>query len=689
MAEALWAKDLPLDLQLHRFTVGADPVTDSAADALRRRGQRRPRPHAGRDRTAARRRRPGPWWGPWQGPAPGGPGRRAGDPARGGGLPHRPGARPHRTAGRHRQAHPPGPLPQRPGGHRPAPAHARPGPGPGPGRPCLRRGVPGPGPAGGGHARCPATPTCAGPCPPPGACGPPPSPRGCWRTWRPCPALWDRLDRCPLGAAAGFGPPIPLDRARSASAPGLLPGPAQPHGRHEQPGPPRAGGGRLGGLGRRHPGKGPVGPGPVQHRGIRLHRACRTPSPPAPASCPRSATRTWWSWPGPGAGSCAAWPACWPTWPGACPPATTGTTSCSRRRSWRLLAKGEELFRVFAHLLPGLEIAGEACAAACTQELHAAQEACRLAAEGMPFRDAYRVVAEQIKDGTFAPAPERRPWAALGLEDTAAARRPAWPGWRAAGSTSTAPPNTFSNGEPDEPPRPARLLRRPRHLLLRPLAQVPGPRGAHRHGGHRRLPARGAGAHPRPGRAAGRRLPHHPGRPGRAVRRLPAPPDRRQRAAGRALPPVRERRAGLPGQAGGGPRQDHGRHRPGPRLHRRRQRPGALRRGLPGPGAGPGAAGPHPGTGPEPGRGAGLPGRAGLRVPREGGGVQRQRRHVGHQRRRQGDPGSLAAPAGRGLPGRRDGPRRAAPHPGGGLPPGRARSAWTARTWTRSTWSRP
>ena len=28
MAEALWAKDLPLDLQLHRFTVGQDPVTD-------------------------------------------------------------------------------------------------------------------------------------------------------------------------------------------------------------------------------------------------------------------------------------------------------------------------------------------------------------------------------------------------------------------------------------------------------------------------------------------------------------------------------------------------------------------------------------------------------------------------------------------------------------------------------------
>jgi argininosuccinate lyase len=69
------------------------------------------------------------------------------------------------------------------------------------------------------------------------------------------------------------------------------------------------------------------------------------------------------------------------------------------------MAKGEELFRVFTHLLPGLQIQKEACAGACTQELHAAKEACRLAAEGMPFRDAYRVVAQKIKDGSFAPDP--------------------------------------------------------------------------------------------------------------------------------------------------------------------------------------------------------------------------------------------------------------------------------------------
>ncbi len=264
MAEAIWAKNLPLDLQLHRFTVGADTVTDlqlmpfdvvgSAAHA-RMLGETGLLPEGeakalvGALKVLLQEALDG----------------KLEHPARGGGLPHRPGACPHRTAGRHRQAHPPGPLPQRPGDHRPAPAHARTGPGPGPGQsmPAPRRCWTWPG---GRRPRpCPATPTCAGPCPAPGDCGPPPSPRGCWRTWSALPALWDRLDRCPLGAAAGLRPAGAPGPGPQRQPPGLLPGAAQPHGRHEQPGPARAGGGRLGGLGRRHSGKGPVGPGPLQH----------------------------------------------------------------------------------------------------------------------------------------------------------------------------------------------------------------------------------------------------------------------------------------------------------------------------------------------------------------------------------------------------------------------------------------
>ncbi len=54
------------------------------------------------------------------------------------------------------------------------------------------------------------------------------------------PALWSRLDRCPLGAAAGFGTPVALDRKRSAELLGFSRVQRSPidvmnsRGRHEQ-----------------------------------------------------------------------------------------------------------------------------------------------------------------------------------------------------------------------------------------------------------------------------------------------------------------------------------------------------------------------------------------------------------------------------------------------------------------------
>jgi argininosuccinate lyase len=70
---------------------------------------------------------------------------------------------------------------------------------------------------------------------------------------------------------------------------------------------------------------------------------------------------------------------------------------------FEIVAKGEQLFDVVARLLPGLEINEQACFTACSKEVHAASEACRLAAEGMPFRAAYAQVARQLKDGSFKP----------------------------------------------------------------------------------------------------------------------------------------------------------------------------------------------------------------------------------------------------------------------------------------------
>ncbi len=66
-----------------------------------------------------------------------------------------------------------------------------------------------------------------------------------------------------------------------------------------------------------------------------------------------------------------------------------------------MLGKAQQLFEIFARLIPALEIDRGKSAAACTPEIFAAQEASRLAAEGMPFRDAYAKVAQQIQDGSF------------------------------------------------------------------------------------------------------------------------------------------------------------------------------------------------------------------------------------------------------------------------------------------------
>jgi argininosuccinate lyase len=70
-----------------------------------------------------------------------------------------------------------------------------------------------------------------------------------------------------------------------------------------------------------------------------------------------------------------------------------------------IVAKGEQLFDVVTRLLPGLEVNEQACATACSEEVHAASEACRLAVEGTPFRAAYAQVARQLQDGSFKPAP--------------------------------------------------------------------------------------------------------------------------------------------------------------------------------------------------------------------------------------------------------------------------------------------
>jgi argininosuccinate lyase len=67
------------------------------------------------------------------------------------------------------------------------------------------------------------------------------------------------------------------------------------------------------------------------------------------------------------------------------------------------LRQADELFGVLARLVPALEVKAAASAAACTDELYAAHQAYVYVQGGLPFREAYHKVAQQIQDGSFAP----------------------------------------------------------------------------------------------------------------------------------------------------------------------------------------------------------------------------------------------------------------------------------------------
>ncbi len=214
------------------------------------------------------------------------------------------------------------------------------------------------------------------------------------------PALWARLDRCPLGAAAGFGSPVTLDRERSAELLGFSRVQRSPidvmngRGRHEQ----ALASWIASAAGTLEKAIWDLLLWSTEEFGfVRLPDAFTTGSSLMPQKRNPDVLEL-------SRGRCRE---------------LRGLTSLldqiagglpsSYHRDHQLLktplleitAKGEELFAVLAHLLPGLEIDTAACAAACSQELHAANEACRLAAEGMPFRDAYGAVARQLQEGTF------------------------------------------------------------------------------------------------------------------------------------------------------------------------------------------------------------------------------------------------------------------------------------------------
>lgn len=219
------------------------------------------------------------------------------------------------------------------------------------------------------------------------------------------PALWLRLDRCPLGAAAGFGSPVKIDRARSAELLGFSKvqrsaiDVMNSRGRHEL----ALAGWIVSAAGTIEKAVWDLLIWSTEEYGfVHLPDAFTTGSSLMPQKRNPDVLEL-------ARGRCRE---------------LRGLTShlaqlagglpSSYHRDHQLLkaplleitAKGRQLFEVITRLLPGLEVNADACATACTKDLHAAKEACRLAAEGMPFRDAYAVVAQRLQDGTFNPESE-------------------------------------------------------------------------------------------------------------------------------------------------------------------------------------------------------------------------------------------------------------------------------------------
>jgi argininosuccinate lyase len=217
------------------------------------------------------------------------------------------------------------------------------------------------------------------------------------------PGLWQRLDRCPLGAAAGFGVPLPIDRTRTAELLAFSRVQNSPidvmnsRGRHE-----------LAVLawvvslaGTLEKALWDLAIYSTEEFGfVTLPDAFTTGSSIMPQKrnpdvleLARARCRELRGLAGL-VGHLA----------GGLPSSYHRDLQFLKKPFLETLVKGKELLEVCTHLLPGLQLREEACQNACTDDLYAAQEAYRLVAEqGIPFRDAYKTVAAQIQAGTFKP----------------------------------------------------------------------------------------------------------------------------------------------------------------------------------------------------------------------------------------------------------------------------------------------
>jgi len=252
------------------------------------------------------------------------------------------------------------------------------------------------------------------------------------------PALWLRLDRSPLGAAAGFGSPVPIRRERTAELLGFSHVQRSPvdvmnsRGRHEQ----AIAGWIVSAAGTLEKAIWDLLIWSTDEvRFVRLPDAFTTGSSLMPQKrnpdvleLARARCRELRGF----AGSLSHLA-------GGLPSSYHRDHQLLKAPFFEMLGKAEQLFQIVARLIPALEINEEACAAACSSEIHAAREACRLAADGVPFRDAYTRVAQQLQEGSFAATNETGVAIDLGLEEVGAelAKSEAWIGDRRSFLTTT------------------------------------------------------------------------------------------------------------------------------------------------------------------------------------------------------------------------------------------------------------
>ncbi|MGI9089046.1 MAG: lyase family protein [Chthoniobacterales bacterium] len=219
------------------------------------------------------------------------------------------------------------------------------------------------------------------------------------------PALWLRLDRCPLGAAAGFGAPVAIKRERTAELLGFSRVQRSPgdvmnsRGRHEQ----ALANWIVSASGTIEKAIWDLLLWSTEEFGfVRPPDAFTTGSSIMPQKRNPDVLEL-------ARGNCRelrGLAALLAQLAGGLPSSYHRDQQLLKSPFFQMLGKAQKLFEIFARLIPALEIDREKSAAACTPEIYAAREASRLAAEGMPFRDAYAKVAQQLADKSFVGASE-------------------------------------------------------------------------------------------------------------------------------------------------------------------------------------------------------------------------------------------------------------------------------------------